>query len=178
MNTGLKQWMLTLLAVAAVLAVASLAGAGTIYTLEGRIVPTLGQRADLGFVGQLEFPGEWSMDGLLRITVEGELEREFEFVWTYDLNDTSYRNYDLRQWTGQDLVMTAVDYEGLAGDVFDSSLMDSQWDTWTVGWQQYQLGTITEMSKLPVVNEPSAMALLALGGVILLGMMRDVQRRR
>jgi hypothetical protein len=119
------------------------------------------------------------MDGLLRITVEGELEREFEFVWTYDLNDTSYRNYDLRQWTGQDLVMTAVDYEGLAGDVMDSSLLDeSGWDTWTVGWQEYQLGTITDMTKLPAVNEPSAMALLALGGVILLGMMRDVQRRR
>lgn len=185
--TGFRQLVLTLLAVAAVLAVASLLPAGQLYYVEGTFAPSFVNKGLEPFSGTIEFPGETVQTGTLKLSLESEqpLVREVPFSMALNLPGSMFQPWDTRLYAGlydnKPMTMLSLDYDQTAGTVLDSAALDGGggWDAWLVSFPDFTAGTISYMgTEMPQVNEPSAMALAALGVVVVFGVMRDCQRRR
>lgn len=181
---GLKQWVLTILAVAAVLTVASLLPAGQIYSINGEFGKSFVNDKPAVFSGSLIFPTDTVEVGRLNLQIEGEpLLREADFVMTMNLPGNMMMPWDTRLFSGtyedEPWTMLALDYDMEAGTILDSSLLQDGggWDAWMVSFPDWTAGSINYMNTMPQVNEPSAMALAAFGGVVLFGMLRSLNRR-
>lgn len=182
---GIKQWLWTIAAVAAVLAAASLLQGGTIYNIDGTFVTSFVNQESAKFTGTLEFPLDTVQTGTLKLSIEGEqpLVREVPFDMVLDMPGTPQMPWDTRMFAGvfEDAPMTmfATDFDMQAGLTTDATLLEGGggWDNWTVSFPDWTVGSIDYMSTTPQVTEPSAMALLAVGAVLLMGMAREAARR-
>lgn len=177
MKTTLRHIVLTIVLVTAVLfAISRMSEAGTIYNISGWWIPTLTTIEEEPFTGTLEWTNTVTETAVLNLEY-GTTTKKVGLDLNYLINGA----YDLRLYSGDNggtpLTLTAMDYKGLAGDMFDPDGMDlgGGWSSWTIGSHDMGLGTILSMD--PVVadaNEPAAMALAAVGFVVVLGMMRSM----
>jgi hypothetical protein len=182
---GLRQSLLTILAVAAVLAVASLLPAGQVWNIAGTFGTSFVNDKPADFYGSLVFPVDGTMEvGKVNLMIEGEpLLREADFVMTMNLPGTLMQPWDTRLYSGvfeeKPWTMLTIDYDREAGAIMDPATLDGGggWDSWLVSFPDYTAGSIDYMGDTPQVNEPSAMALAALGFVVVFGVLRDAQRR-
>lgn len=181
---GFRQWVLTLLAVAAVLAVASLLPAGQIWNINGTFAPSLVNDDFRSFHGTMEFPGDTVQTGIIKLDIDGEpLVREAEFSMALNMPGSLMQPWDTRMYVGvfkdKPWTMLALDYDMEAGSIFASDALQDGggWDAWLVSFPDLTAGSISYMGELPQVNEPSAMALAALGFVVVFGIAREASRR-
>ena len=149
-----------------------LATAEFIYNIEGVFAPTLTQPVSESFIGELTFPEDnvAQLTGWVELTSE-LVPREFTAGMTFNL--PNYRLYS-GQWGEQEMNMILLDYGYEAGNQFAASQLDGGglWDAWAVSFADTQMGSVTSMQ---MVNEPAGWALLAIGGVIFLGIIRNYQ---
>lgn len=186
---GIRQWLLTLLAVAAVLAAFALwapeSKAGWIYDVDGIMAPAIGNPVSASFTGEIEFPTDLSTHGELRINLTNEFDlntgdpiiRTAPFEMSANLSDPIGTRIFNGTWDEQPFAMQWMDWEQTANESFDSGALTDGggWDAIGIGFHDYPLGSITAMynqREVPQVNEPAGLALAAMGGIFLLGMLR------
>lgn len=184
---GLKQWLLTILSVLAVLAVASLLPAGQMYFVDGTFAPSFVNQGFEPFKGTMEFPGDTVSTGTLKLELESEapLVREVPFSMGLNLPGSAFQPWDTRLYAGvyneKPMTMLSLDYDMVAGMNLASNSLEGGggWDAWLVSFPDWAAGTISYMSTepMPQVNEPTAMALAAIGFVMVLGMARELHRK-
>jgi hypothetical protein len=185
---GIRQWLLTLLAVAAVLTAFALwsppCDAGWMYDVEGIMAPTLENPASSSFDGELEFTSENAIEGFLRISLHNEVDpetqelvvREATFAMDANLSTPIGQRIFSGVHNEEPFLMQWLDYNDNAELNFASMEVDTAgWDAIGISFVDYQLGTITALlngREVPQVNEPAAMSLLAFGGLFVLGLLR------
>jgi hypothetical protein len=174
-------WVITIALVVAFLFLClGTAGAGTIYAVDGLFSRSFDQPVLASFSGRMEFPNETIEEGLLTIqaTNEPDIVREVPFQLTLNLPGNALMPWDTRQfvgeWNEEPVIMFAVDYDMEAGLILDSDAMEDGggWDVWAVSFPDWPAGNFTEMTPI-AVNEPGALALLAIGAVVLVGICRS-----
>jgi hypothetical protein len=178
--------LLTLVAVALVLAVASLLPAGQIWNIAGEFGTSLKNDESAKFWGIMVFPVDDTMQvGRINLGIEGEpLLREADFVMTMNLPGNAMMPWDTRLYSGvfeeKPWTMMTIDYDREAGQIMDPATLDGGggWDAWLVSFPDYTAGSIDYMGTTPQVNEPAGMALAAIGFVVVFGMVRDYNRRK
>lgn len=183
--TARRQWLLTVLAVVATLfALSKMVDAGTIYDIEGVFAPSLLNKVPTNFVGKMEFPGDTVEIGVLKLelTDAPSLIREVPFSMTANTPGNPLQPWDSRLYQGlyeeKPVVMFSLDFDQLAGGNLLSDALDNGggWDVWSVSFLDYTAGSISEMVKVVPVNEPAALALAAIGFVLVVGMAREYNR--
>jgi hypothetical protein len=184
--TTIKQWILTILAATAYLVVLSqVANAGWLYDVEGIMAPTLANPVSASFTGEIEFPTDLATEGELRISLTNEFDedtgdpivRTSVFAMSANIGAPVGTRLFQGTWNEQPFAMQWMDFDAEAQNDFSSITLENggEWDAWGIGFPDYQLGSITQVyngRETPQVNEPAALALLAVGGMFSLGILR------
>ncbi len=180
MNGQLKQWLLTLAAVAAVLFAVSRLDAAWLYEIEGEFAPSFVNSATAEFEGTMLFPTDSVTPVTVELIISGEAEpRIIQQDMSLNLPRTALQPWDTRLYAGMDseaeyATMVLVNYgpDANVGTNLLAELLDEGggWDGWAISLHDYSVGSISSMHQ---VNEPAAYALLVLGAVIVAGMSRN-----
>ena len=183
MKMWLAMWAYVILFM---LIMTSIVQAEFIYDIEGIFAPTLKNPASVSFRGDFTFPEEdvdvvaasFELDNEFDLNTGEPIPRNVNFELQMNLPGNPLQPYDFRTYFGtfnnEPVNMFLVDYDMEAGLVLDSDLLDDGggWDAWSVSFVDYQLGSLTSMEKVPQVNEPAGLALLAVGLIFGIGALR------
>jgi hypothetical protein len=169
-------------ALAALFAISRLASAEFIYDIEGVFAPALNNPVSASFVGELNFPEDdvSNLTGFVELTNEPDVPREFVASMALNLPGSLFQPWDTRLYSGiwneQAFTMTLVDFDQTAGTNLLASQLEGGggWDGWVISFADYPVGSVDAMTTQ--VNEPAGYALLAIGGVIILGLIRSTKR--
>jgi hypothetical protein len=188
-HEGRLQWLWTILCVLAFLLVYSWIGGGIanaawMYDVSGVMAPTLENPVSASFTGEMEFTGETSTEGVMRISLTNEIDevtqepivRESSFAMAANLSQPVGQRIFNGIWNDQPFLMQWLDYDNDAElDFLADNVDEAGWDAMAISFPDYQLGTVFSLTNgrtPPQVNEPAALALLAVGGVLSLGIVR------
>lgn len=159
--------------------------AGWIYDVKGVMAPTLENPVSASFTGELEFPGDLSTEGSLRISLTNEVdpitqepivrETQFEMV-NNGISPIGIRLF-FGVWDNEPFAMQWMDWESTAALDFGAANLENggNWDAIGIGYHDYQLGSISEVynrRETPQVNEPGAIVLFLIGGIAAVGYLR------
>jgi len=178
------------LAAAVLLAISQMARAEVIYDIDGVFAPSFVNQDTPSFTGEMTFPNDVVNDvtGWLQLETEAE-PRYFTSSMALNLPGSLFQPWDTRLYAGltdfpgaeeqRVFTMFLVDYDQTAGNVLDATMLDEGggWDAWAISLPDYPVGSLRIMQPTVAVNEPAAMALLAIGAVIAIGMFRETRRR-
>ena len=181
----MKAWLVMMSCVIVYLIILmSTCEAGWIYNVEGVMVPTLSNETAVSFSGELEFLDETVEEGFLRLNLTNETDPETDDPITreasFNLQSSLFDPIGVRtfagDWDEQPFTMSWYNWE--PAEVVDFSnydLRDQGWDSMSIGFTDYPLGTITGLSnprEVPPVNEPQGLALLVVGFCAVAGFLR------
>ena len=189
-HEGRLQWLWTILLALAVIFAASYLGgdanAGWIYDVQGVMAPTLANPVSASFVGELEFPGELSTEGELRIGLTNEIDPETNeqiirtapFTMSANIGAPIGTRLFQGTWNETPFAMQWMDFQATAQNSFDASALTGggDWDAFGIGFVDYQLGSFTAVTnrrETPQVNEPGALVLALVAGLGLIGYVRE-----
>lgn len=180
---GLVQWLITVAVVTAVLLVASIADAGWIYDVDGIMTPTLVNPVSTSFTGTITFDEQTTDTGSLRITLTNEFDpdsgdpiyRDAPFSMVSNVTEPIGVRSFAGTWDEQPFTMNWFDWDSDVASEFASfDLTDGAgWDSWQIGFHDYQLGSMTAVRSPVFVNEPAGAALLVIGVVVAIGVLRE-----